>query len=275
MKIAITATPGEVRAAPILLRGDLAGAFRQAAELGCQGVEIHLRRAEDVDARAVRRWAADYGLEIPTLGTGMAATVDGLTLSAADAEIRARAVERLQGHVELAAELGSAVTIGSVSGKLGSCEGAERRVRRSQALECLAEVCRAAGRLGVTLLLEPLNRYENDYINTLAEGMRVAAEIGASNLRLLADTFHMNIEEVDLAASLRAAGASIGHVHLADTNRQAPGHGHLDVTGVLETLAETGYQAYLSFEVLPLPDAGRAIRDGIDAIHAALRGTRK
>jgi sugar phosphate isomerase/epimerase len=258
-----------------LLCGDLAGAFRQAAELNCQGVEIHLRRAEDVDARAVRRWAVGYGIEVPTLGTGMTATMDGLTFAAADVEIRARAVERLQGHLELAAEVGSAVTIGSVSGKLGSCEGEERRVRRSQALECLADVCRAAGRLGVTVLLEPLNRYENDYINTLAEGMRVADELGASNLRLLADTFHMNIEEADLPSSLRATGTAIGHVHLADSNRQAPGHGHLDVEGVLAALTETGYQGYLSFEILPLPDAGRAIRDGIGAIQAALRGIRK
>ncbi len=270
LKIAVTATPSRPRLAPLLLCGDVAGAFRQAAELGCQGVEIHLRRAEDADVKAVKRLAADHGLEVPTLGTGMAATQDGLTLSDPLAEVRARAVERLRGHIDFAAEVGSAVTIGSLSGKLGASEGDERRRRRAAALEALAEVCALAGRAGVTVLLEPLNRYECDYLNTLADALEAATEIGAPNLKLLADTFHMNIEEADLAASLRAAAARLGHVHLADTNRQAPGHGHLDVAAVLRTLSEIGYRGYLSFEVLPLPDPGRAIRDGIDAIHAAM-----
>jgi sugar phosphate isomerase/epimerase len=80
----------------------------------------------------------------------------------------------------------------------------------------------------------------------------------------------MNIEEADTAAGLKAAGSLGGQVHLADTNRQAPGHGHLDVAAVLEALDEIGYQGYLSFEVLPLPTPGQAIRDGIDTIHAAI-----
>lgn len=275
MRIAITATPSEARCAPILLRGDVADAFRRASESGCQGVELHLRRATDIDARAVKQLACDYGLGIPTLGTGMAAAEDGLTFSDPDPEVRARAVERVRGHIELAAELGSAVTIGSLSGKLGSCDGGERLTRRSNALEALAQVCRAAERLGVTVLLEPLNRYENDYINTLADGMRVLGDIGAPNLKLLADTFHMNIEEADVAASLKAAGPCVGHVHLADTNRQAPGHGHLDVRGVLEALAAIGYEGYLSLEVLPEPDAGRAIRDAVRTIRSATNALRR
>ena len=80
----------------------------------------------------------------------------------------------------------------------------------------------------------------------------------------------MNIEEADIGASLEAAGSLVGNVHLEDTNRQAPGHGHLDVAAVLKTLDEIGYQGYLSFEVLPLPTPGQAIRDGMETIHAAI-----
>jgi sugar phosphate isomerase/epimerase len=268
VRIAITATPSPPRPAPLLLWGDIAGAFRQAAELGCQGVEIHLRRAEDLAPHVVKRLMADHGLGVPTLGTGMAAA-DGLSLCDPRPEIQARTIERVRGHIELAAEIGSAVTIGILSGKLGDCAGAERFRRRSQALESLAELCGLARRAAVTVLLEPLNRYEGDYINTLADAVQVAVEIGAPNLKLLADTFHMNIEEVEMAASLKAEGSFLGHVHLADTNRQAPGHGHLDVAGVLAALAEIDYQGYISFEVLPLPDAGTAIRDGIAAVRAA------
>jgi sugar phosphate isomerase/epimerase len=260
LRIAITAAPGQPRPAPLLLFGDIADAFRQAAGFGCQGVEIHMRQAQDVDVRLVMRLMADYGLGVPTLGTGMAAG-DGLSLSHADAGVRARTVERVRGHIDFAAQVGSAVTIGSLSGRLGEC-----RNRRSRALESLAEVCGLAMRAGVTVLLEPLNRYECDYLNTLADAMLAASEIGAPNLKLLADTFHMNIEEADIGASLKAAGSLVGHVHLADTNRQTPGHGHLNVAAVLQALDEIGYQGYLSLEVLPLPTAEQAIRDGMDAI---------
>lgn len=253
---------------PLLLCGDIADAFRQASEFGCQGVEIHMRRAEDVDVKAVKRWAADYHLGVPTVGTGMA-RADGLTFTDPDPQVRARTVERVQGHIAFAAEVGSAVTIGILSGVLGECEAAERRSRRSRAIECLAQVCRLAARSGVVVLLEPLNHYEWDYINTLADGLSVAAEIAPPNLKLLADTFHMNIEEADLFASMKGAGASIGHVHLADTNRPAPGHGHLDLAEVLKTLDAIGYQGYISFEVFPLLNASVAIRDGIDAVRAA------
>jgi sugar phosphate isomerase/epimerase len=267
-RLAITATPSAPRPAPLLLWGDIAGAFRQAVGWGCQGVEIHLQRAEDLDPQAVMRLMADYGLGVPTLGTGMAAA-DGLSLCDTHQEIRAKTIERVRGHIQFAAEIGSAVTVGILSGKLGNCAGAERLGRRAQALESLAELCGLARRAAVTVLLEPLNRYECDYINTLADAVNVIAEIAAPNLKLLADTFHMNIEEVDLASSLRTAGPFLGHVHLADTNRQAPGHGHLDVASILATLAQIDYQGYISFEVFPLPDAGTAIRDSIAAVRTA------
>lgn len=270
--IAVTATPAELGQAPILFRRDLAGAFRQAAELGCRGVEIHLRQAADADARLLRRWMAEFGLCVPTLGTGMAATLDGLTFADPDAEVRRRALQRVCGHVDLAAELGSAVTIGSVSGRLGCLDSAGRAARRSAALESLAELCRYAEARGVIVLLEPLNRYECDYLNALADVCQAAGEIGAPNLKLLADTFHMNIEEADLAGALRAAARWLAHVHLADSNRHAPGRGHLDVGGVLRSLLEIGYQGFLSFEVFPVPDALTAARTGIRTIHAALRG---
>lgn len=274
MKIAITATPAQPRQAPLLLLGDIPGAFREAAALGCQGVEIHMCQAADLDVKLIKKLAADYGMEIPTLGTGMAAG-DGLSFTSPDAGVRASTVERVRGHIDFAAEVGSAVTIGILSGRLGTLEVEDRRYTRSRALECLWAVCDFAARAGVTVLLEPLNRYECDYINTLADGARIAEEIGATNLRLLADTFHMNIEEADIPASLKAAGALVGHVHLADTNRQAPGHGHLDVAAVLGALDAIGYRGFLSFEVLALPNPLDAIRDGVAAVHAAMPAAAK
>ncbi len=161
------------------------------------------------------------------------------------------------------------MTIGSVNGRLG-IDAEQRPIRREAALDCLHECSKAAAQAGVTILLEPINRYECDYLNTLEQGVSVLKQIGVPSLKLLADTFHMNIEEGDMLASLRRAGPELGHVHLADSNRQAPGYGHLDIRGVLHVLREIGYQGYVSFEVLPLPDFRRAAEDAIRTVREML-----
>lgn len=263
MKIALTATSSQARFAPILLRGGIEGAFALAAELGYDGVELHLRRPGDIDAAAARNLCAQYGLGVPTLGTGMAAGEEGLTFSDPDPDICHKAVERIREHIVLAAYLRSAVTIGLIRGRLGS-DSEQHPARLAAVLSCLDECCRSAQARGVKIFLEPLNRYEADYLNTIEQTLDTIEEIGASNLYLLADTFHMNIEEVDMAAALRRAGPRLGHVHLVDSNRQAPGYGHLDMRSILEALSDIHYQGYLSFEVLPLPEprhvAGHAVR---------------
>jgi sugar phosphate isomerase/epimerase len=270
MKLALSATPTATQTAPFLLRRSTpADAFAIARRLGCEGVELHLRHASDVDTNDVLDLAARHSLQVPTLGTGLAAGIDGLAFSSPDASVRRRAVERVKGHVELAARLGSAVIIGSLSGRVGP-DPARRGELRNAALGCLGECCRAATSAGVTMLLEPLNRYECDYLNTVRDVLCVIEELGAPNLKVLADTFHMNIEEADISESLRLAGPLLGHVHLADSNRRAPGHGHLDIPPVLRTLEAIGYQGYLSFEVFPIPDAETAAADAVRTVREAL-----
>jgi sugar phosphate isomerase/epimerase len=85
-------------------------------------------------------------------------------------------------------------------------------------------------------------------------------------VRLLADLFHMNIEEVDLAAAIRDAGEFIGHIHFVDSNRKAMGFGHTDVGTVMAALRDIGYHGYLSAEVFPLPSADEAAQQTIAAI---------
>lgn len=266
MKVALTASPDVSRLAPIAVRGEVADAFAVAGELGYDGVELHLRDPAGISHSDLKNLTVRYGIGIPTLGTGLA-TAEGLTFAATDPSIRRRAVERVGQHIRLAVEIGSAVTIGLLSGRLG--EG-QRAARRLAALACLTDVCQAALAAGVTILLEPLNRYECDYINTLEDGLGVIEEIAAPNLKLLADTFHMNIEEVDIAASLRRAAPRLGHVHLVDSNRRAPGHGHLDIGGILRELRDIGYGGYLSFEMLPLPNPRQALEDGIRLVRSLL-----
>jgi sugar phosphate isomerase/epimerase len=117
--------------------------------------------------------------------------------------------------------------------------------------------------LGVTLLYEPLNRYETNLINTLEEGVQFLKGLATQNVKLLADLYHMNIEETNLADALRAAGKYVGHIHFADSNRKAAGLGHTDFVPIVGALREIGYEGYLSAEVFPLPDSESAAKQTI------------
>lgn len=271
MKVSLTAALEASSSAPILFRGSLEQAFALASRLGYDGVEIHIGHPGDIDRQGTRELCRRTGLGVPTIGTGMAAGKEGLSFTDAEAAVRARAVERILLHIELAAYLNSGVTIGLIYGRLG--QPVEQRGSREQAaLECLKACCQAAEQKGVTLFLESINRYETDCLNTLEEAVQRIERIGSPSLKLLADTFHMNIEEVDLAASLRRCRQHLGHVHLADSNREAPGHGHLDVGGVLRVLSDIGFEGYVSLEVLPRPDGRQAAKDGIACVRNLLAG---
>jgi sugar phosphate isomerase/epimerase len=128
----------------------------------------------------------------------------------------------------------------------------------------LIEILRvAAGKgaeQGVRLVLEPLNRYETDIVQNVDEGLALIESVGHPNLGLLLDTFHVNIEEPSLTDCFRRAMAAgrLWHVHLGDSNRLPPGQGHTDFAGIVAALRESGYQGYLSAELLARPDPDTA-----------------
>ena len=136
----------------------------------------------------------------------------------------------------------------------------------SYLIEALKGCTAVAAEAGVRFALEPLNRYETDLVHTVAEGLDLIDRVGADNLGLLLDTFHMNIEE-----SMKACGDRIFHFHVADSNRWYPGAGHLDFGAILATLSATGYRGYVSGEFMPLPDADTAAERALDYLREVLR----
>ncbi len=124
----------------------------------------------------------------------------------------------------------------------------------------------------VPLIFEPINRYETNLINTIDAGLKLVQPLSTKNVVLLADLFHMNIEEVDTPASLRAGGKFIGHVHFVDSNRRPAGMGHIDYRPIAGALASIGYDRFASAEALPYPDPEAAARQTIVAFRKYFRG---
>jgi len=127
---------------------------------------------------------------------------------------------------------------------------------RAVLVEQLAALGAHAEAAGVVLLLEPLNRYEDHMVNTVAQAASLVRSAGSGGVRVLADTYHMNIEEDDLCAALRAAAPVLGAVHLSDSNRHHPGRGHVDFAAVLATLRGSGFTGTLSVECRPRGELG-------------------
>ncbi|GGJ11712.1 xylose isomerase [Alicyclobacillus cellulosilyticus] len=121
-------------------------------------------------------------------------------------------------------------------------------LERELLVEQLAELAAYAGTQGTKVILEPLNRYETHLLNRLEQAAEICDRVGSPHMTVLADFFHMNIEEADIAASLRAAGRWLGYVHLADSNRVVPGLGHTDFKSGFAALRDIGYAGWMSLE---------------------------
>lgn len=119
---------------------------------------------------------------------------------------------------------------------------------RTKLVEALQELGRHGEEVGAKVFLEPLNRYEDYLINTLHDAVAIVDEVGSPAVSVIADTFHMSIEEPDIGAAIRAAGSHIQHVQLGDSDRLEPGHGHYDWPETLNALEAIGYDGWLAME---------------------------
>jgi sugar phosphate isomerase/epimerase len=272
MKLALCTTTPEVPVAvPVaLLAGSFTERLDQAVALGCDGLEFMVLDPDQVDARQIKKEMDRRDLEIAALGTGAQLFTDGISLLARDAETERRAFARFEKLAELTSVWGAPlVTIGSFRGKLAW--GDENA--RQHLVKTLRRCAEAAQDQGVRVALEPLNRYEADFINTGAEGMALVQEIDHPAFGLLLDTFHMNIEEPQMDDAIRTVADRLWHVHLGDSNRLPPGQGHLDFALVVDTLREIGYDGYLSAELLAKPDPGAAAQATMQAMRALVPGS--
>ncbi len=245
----------------VAFTGDFEANVADIARMGYDGVELAVRDPALVSAEKILEVVGRHGLAVPAIGTGQAWVEEGLSFTDPDPEVRHKAVERVRSHLPLARQLGSVVIIGLLRGIVKP--GVSQDQAMAWLVKGLQECAEEASRLGVRFALEPINRYETTLVNNVEQGLDLVEKVGSDSFGLLLDTFHMNIEEPSIEDSIRAAGSRIFHFHVADSNRWYPGAGHLDFESILRTLAETGYDGFVSGEFLPLPDADTAAREAI------------
>lgn len=252
----------EARGGPFVFWDDLPAACRKAAALGYDAIEIFPPGPEAIDARALRGLLDEHHLKVAAFGTGAGWVKHKLHLCLPDASDRQKARDFIRSIIDLAGPFHASAIIGSMQGRPGD-------VPRDAAIHYVADALNDLGeharQYGVPLIYEPLNRYETHIANTVEAGVALLNTLSTPNVRLLADLFHMNIEEADIAAALKAGGRHIGHVHFVDSNRRPAGCGHLNFAPIVAALKQIGYTGYASAEAFPFPDPDQAAKLTMDA----------
>jgi sugar phosphate isomerase/epimerase len=246
--------------------GDLEAAFHKVADLGYDGVEFMLKNPAGLDGEWIRHRLDEYRLTLAAVCSGHIYGEDGLGLVCRDDAVCRQAMARMQAIVDFTAahfEPGTMVTIGRSRGPGYPGDATRSLERMAVAFRELADYARPRG---VRVVLEPINVHQANYIHTTQEGIEMVRRVDRPNFGLMVDVYHMNIEDVDIYASLREADGLIWFVHFADNNRHWPGSAHLDFEQIVAVLNEIGYDGYVSMEILPWPDPDTAARSTIQSL---------
>jgi sugar phosphate isomerase/epimerase len=245
----------EARGGPFVYWDDLPAACRKARLLGYDAIEIFPPGPEALDVKALHVLLSETNLKVAALGTGAGWVKHKLHLCLPEASQRQQARDFIRSMIDLAGEFSAPAIIGSMQGRFGDLP---REVALGHFAEALEDLGEHAKQFGVPLMYEPLNRYETDLANTLDAGVCILKTLSTKNIKLLADLFHLNIEETDIPAALLAAGPHVGHVHFVDSNRRPAGCGHIDFKPIVAALQTIGYTGYVSAEAFPWPDSDQA-----------------
>jgi sugar phosphate isomerase/epimerase len=233
--------------------------FRRGAErlagLGFDAVEVPAD-PELFSGKEVRAVLSDTGLQ----ASGVCGRMYGpeRDLTAADATNRAKAIDYYSAACEFAGRIGAPILIIAPTSVRRVLPETSREQEWEWALSGIAAIADRAKDSGVSIAIEAWNRYESYLVNRLDEADLMRRQIGRDNVGIMGDLFHMNIEEIDIAGAIRKFGDHLLNIHFADSNRQAPGRGHIELAPVMAALRAIGYRHYLSAELLP----PRALMEG-------------
>jgi sugar phosphate isomerase/epimerase len=251
----------QIKTGPWIFWEDLERGMEKAASLGFDAIELFTASANALNTDHLAFLLEKYKLQLAAVGTGAGKVIHGLTLTDPDPDIRKKAISFISDMISFGAKFGAPAIIGSMQGNV--LPNGNREETLSWLAEELEKLGQQAESEGVFLIYEPLNRYESNLLNTAEAGSSFLKKNSITTVKLLADLFHMNIEEENLAQAILDYGKYIGHVHFADSNRRPMGLGHTNMGPIAEALKEIGYEGYVSAEAFPLPTPDAAAEQTI------------
>ncbi|VAW20989.1 D-tagatose 3-epimerase [hydrothermal vent metagenome] len=229
---------------------DLEVMRHEARRLKSHGVgllEIPLLRPEEINIKATRAFAREFGFELVT-SLGLPSNIDAV-------EDPQSALAFLEPAFKVAAEIGSNMLSGVTYAPIGKISGQPVTQREKDGIcRFLQQAAALAANHGLKLGVEPCNRYETHLMNTAAQAVEYVEAVAAENLFIHLDTYHMNIEEESFAAGFAKAAPYLGYVHLSESNRGVPGRAMINWDAVMGALADIGYHGALTLESMNYVD---------------------
>lgn len=216
-------------------------------KMGFDLIEICIEDPRVLDASRTRQALEQAGMEALICG----AFGPQRDISSEDQAVRGQGVEYLKACIDFAQIVGSPLVSGpmySATGKTRLLSPEERQQQWNWAVENMRSAADYAGQRNVRLAMEPLNRFETDFINTVDQGMELLSLIGEDNVGLLLDTFHMNLEEKKIGEAIKRAGDRIFNFHSCENDRGTPGTGHIPWLEVAASLKEIDYDGPVVIE---------------------------
>jgi len=221
--------------------------FRQFKDWGFDGVEIAVENPDDIDPTIVKAQLDRYGLVCTSVCACFPPNRD-LRGTLSQQRETVRYMKRL---VDIAGVLGTDIVMGplySATGRADAVPATEYQRQWRTVRDHIKTICGYAEAHGKVICLEPLNRFETDFLNTVDQGLRMIAEVKSPALKLLLDTFHMNIEEKNPADAIRRAGRHVGHIHASASDRGTPGNDNVDWPEIAKALNDIRYQGAVVIE---------------------------
>lgn len=218
-----------------------------AAWIGFDLLELPIEGLHDFDYAQAARLLDKHGLERAIC----AAMGPDRDLIHPDAAIRENGLAYIRHCVDAAATVGAQNVVGpiySAVGRTWQSTAAERARDTELLVRQLSSLAAYARQKGIVLCIEPLNRFETSFLNTVEQAIPVIDRVDSPACGLLLDTFHMNIEERSLGAAIRAAGDRVRHFHASENDRGTPGAGHVPWQEAADALAAIGYRGPVVIE---------------------------
>lgn len=244
--------------------------FARLSRCGYDGVE--LKGALDLySAAEVKSLVKEFGLPVPSVLGWNIYLIPGRDLATPDEAERHAALKYGQDCLDFADQVGARVfvvipapanrtaPVGNPQGERAWMDAARREWEL--AVESIRQTARYAAKYGIQLAVEPINRYETYLVTTVEDVLCFNADVNEPNVKINLDCFHMNIDEADPVEAIHKAGKDLIHMHVADSNRAAPGRGHTDFRSIMAALMDVGFSGTMTLEpVPPYPNAGIAIQ---------------
>jgi len=273
MKYGIVISVSKTKFGPVVFREDLKNNILLASKIGYDAIELAVKNPGEVNIIEVKGLLEEYNLTIPAIGTGQIYFDEGLSFSDPDKSVRDKAVERVNEIIRLAKNFNSSIIIGLIRGNINSISDnfqQELELAEMRIAECIQRCLSFSEKMNTNFLIEPLIRYNSNIFTRIEEVKKFLKQfsnkLDLERIGILADTYHMNVEETIIHESFRKNSKLIKHIHFSDSNRLAPGLGHINFETILKELKKSNYNGIISFEILPLPSPIFAAKKALEFV---------